>query len=83
MIEVLMRQRFRDKIPAMLPQGVRVAHKTGNITGVEHDSGILYRPDGSAVVMVILSKGWKEQRAARGTIARLARALYDELNKGR
>lgn len=82
MIEVLLRQRFRDKIPAMLPADVRVAHKTGNITGVEHDSGIIYRPDGSSVVMVILTKGWKDQRAARGTIARLARTLYDELSKG-
>lgn len=83
MVDVLMRQKFRDKIPAMLPADVRVAHKTGNITGVEHDSGIIYRPDGSAVVMVILTKGWKDQRAARGTIARLARSLYDELSKER
>lgn len=83
MVDVLLRQRFRDKIPAMLPANVRVAHKTGNITGVEHDSGIIYRPDGSAVVMVILTKGWKDQQGARGTIARLARSLYDELSKER
>jgi beta-lactamase class A len=83
MVEVLLRQKFRDKIPAMLPADVRVAHKTGNISGVDHDSGIIYRPDGSAVVMVILTKGWSDQRAASGTIARMARALYDELSGGR
>lgn len=83
MIEILLRQRFRDKIPALLPSDVRVAHKTGNITGVEHDTGILYRPDGHAMVMVILSKGWKTQQGSRGTIARVARALFDALNERR
>jgi beta-lactamase class A len=83
MIDVLLRQQFRESIPALLPGNVRVAHKTGNITGVEHDSGIIYPSEGSPVVMVILSKGWKDQRAARGTIAKIARGLYDELTKGR
>jgi beta-lactamase class A len=81
MVEVLLRQRFRDKIPALLPTDVRVAHKTGNITGVEHDSGIIYLPDGRAMVMVILSRGWQDQRDARGTIANVARGLFDELSK--
>jgi beta-lactamase class A len=82
MVEILLRQRFRDKIPALLPTDVRVAHKTGNITGVEHDSGILFLPDGRVIVMVILSKDWKDQRAARAAIAGIARAVYDEFNKG-
>ncbi len=82
MVEVLLRQRFRDKIPALLPPDVRVAHKTGNITGVEHDSGILFLPDGRTIVMVVLSKDWKDQKAARGSIAKIARALYDELSRG-
>jgi beta-lactamase class A len=82
MIDVLLHQQFRDKIPALLPEGVRVAHKTGNITGVEHDSGLLFLPDGRTIVMVILSRGWADQRAAKSAIAKVARALYDDLTKG-
>lgn len=82
MVEILLRQQFRDKIPALLPSDVRVAHKTGNITGVEHDSGILLLPDGSRMVMVILTKGWQDQRQAKGLMARVARKLFDAFTEG-
>ncbi|MCB0854580.1 MAG: serine hydrolase, partial [Bacteroidetes bacterium] len=56
MIEILKQQHFKDVIPAKLPKDVEVAHKTGWITGVRHDSGIVYLPDGQKYVLVILSK---------------------------
>ncbi|MEK6649637.1 MAG: serine hydrolase [Bacteroidota bacterium] len=82
MVEVLLRQQFRDKIPALLPPDVRVAHKTGNITGVEHDSGILLLPDGSRMVMVILTRGWQDQRQAKGLMAQVARKMFDAFSEG-
>ncbi len=55
MLEVLKRQKFRDVIPAKLPLEVQVAHKTGSISGLHHDSGIVFLPDGRRYVLILLS----------------------------
>ena len=46
MIDILKDQKWNDMIPLLLPPKVEVAHKTGSITGVHHDSAIVYLPDG-------------------------------------
>jgi len=51
MLDVLFQQRFNEIIPARLPSGVEVAHKTGSITGVQHDSGIVFLPGGPKYVL--------------------------------
>ena len=56
MIDILFDQKFNEIIPAQLPEEVRVAHKTGAITGVHHDSGIVFLPDGRKYVVILLSK---------------------------
>lgn len=77
MLDILFAQEWRDKLPARLPAGVRIAHKTGNITGVEHDGGLLELPDGRRFVIVILSREVPDAAAARDTIARAARLIHD------
>ena len=42
MIKILLQQKHNSRIPAKLPTEVKVAHKTGSITGVGHDSGIVF-----------------------------------------
>jgi beta-lactamase class A len=56
MIKILLDQHFNNVIPAHLPPEVKVAHKTGEITGVRHDAGIVFLPDGRKYVLVLLSK---------------------------
>ncbi len=56
MRKILFDQKFNEIIPDKLPKTVKVAHKTGSITGVQHDSGIVYLPDGRKYVLVLLSK---------------------------
>jgi beta-lactamase class A len=56
MRKILFDQKFNEIIPDKLPKTVKVAHKTGSITGVQHDSGIVYLPDGREYVLVLLSK---------------------------
>ena len=56
MIDVLSDQVWNDMIPLYLSDEVRVAHKTGSITGVHHDMAIVYLPDGRSYVLVLLSK---------------------------
>ena len=74
MIEILKGQKFRDAIPAGLPEGMAVAHKTGNITRIHHDAGIVFasRP----YVLVVLVRGIDEQKKSAAIIADISRALY-------
>ena len=62
MIDILLDQKFNDIIPAELPAGVKVAHKTGSITGVHHDSGIIFLPNGKKYILVLLSKNLKDEK---------------------
>jgi len=83
MVDVLLAQQFGDVIPALLPPNVRVAHKTGNITGVEHDSGIVYLPDGRRYVLVLLSKDLKNVKEGKQALARVSKRIYDFVIEGK
>ena len=77
MINVLLDQKFNEIIPAQLPAGVKVAHKTGSITGVNHDSGIIFLPDGRKYVLVLLSKNVEDKDAAIKSMATVSKMIYD------
>lgn len=78
MLEILRDQAFNEGIPAGLPEGTRVAHKTGSITGHYHDVALVQPPDGDAYVLVVLTEGLDENDAAPALVARIARAVHDE-----
>jgi beta-lactamase class A len=77
MADMLSRQRFRDGIPAQLPEGTRVAHKTGNITKIHHDAAIVYGP--RPFVLVVLVRGIEDQKVSGPLIAAIARTAYDAI----
>ena len=77
MINILLNQKFKDKIPAKLPKNVKVAHKTGWITGVNHDAGIVILPDGRKYVLVMLSKELENDKAAVKSMAKVSKMIYD------
>lgn len=77
MLELLKAQEFNDKIPAGLPAGTVVAHKTGDITGIHHDAAIVYPPTGSPYVLVVLTSGIADESVANRLIARISRAVWD------
>ncbi len=81
MIEILLDQKFNRIIPAKLPDDVKAAHKTGSITGIQHDSGIVYLPDGRKYVIVLLAKNLKDSAKGVETEAEVSRMIYDHLNK--
>jgi beta-lactamase class A len=76
MREVLLRQEFNDEIPAGLPPGTPVAHKTGNITGVLHDAAIVYPSGRPPYVLVVLSRGIPDPKVAQSLIADIARLVH-------
>lgn len=77
MIKILLAQKFDDKISRFLPKNVKVAHKTGSISGVEHDSGIVFLQDGRKYALVILSKGLKNSEIGKETIGKISKLIYD------
>lgn len=79
MIDILSEQYYEDIIPAKLPDDVTVAHKTGFITGVEHDSGIVYLPDGSSYVLIFLSKNLPEDLRGQEIGAEVSQMIYDSV----
>ena len=79
MLDILAAQEFNTGIPAGLPHGTRVAHKTGSLRNFAHDSGIVYRPDGSAYILVVLTKGYAKTEQADKVIARISRSVWSEL----
>lgn len=79
MLEILHDQKFRSGIPAGLPKKARVAHKTGNISTVHHDAGIVYIGDRQPYVLVVLTQF--PQGSGRGTaVADVSRDVYELLS---
>jgi beta-lactamase class A len=74
MLEILSRQHFNDGIPAGLPPGMKVAHKTGEITRIHHDAAIVYAP--KPFVLVILVRGLQERKDSAALMADITRLLY-------
>ncbi len=77
MRSILLRQEFNDRIPAGLPPGTRVAHKTGEITAVAHDAAIVY-PSGQRApyVLVVLTRGIRDTKVSAALAADISRLIY-------
>jgi beta-lactamase class A len=76
MLAILERQEFNDEIPAGLPPGTRVAHKTGWITGVLNDAALVYPPGREPFVLVVLTRDIPDQKDARALIQDIARLIW-------
>jgi len=81
MIKILSAQKLNTKIPAKLPVNIKIAHKTGSVSGVEHDSGIIYLPDGRKYVLVLLTKELKNMQKAIEAEANISKLIYDYMIK--
>jgi beta-lactamase class A len=63
-----------------LPDDARVANKTGEISTVAHDTGLVYLPGREPYALAILTE-WMPERTAgrRETLAGISRAIYEHL----
>ena len=73
MLDVLHRQQFRSGIPAGLPREARVANKTGDISTVAHDAGLVYLPNRKPYAIAVLTE-WEPSATGRSTT--IAAASY-------
>jgi beta-lactamase class A len=81
MLEILHDQEFRSGIPAGLPDDARVANKTGEISTVAHDTGLVYLRGRKPYALAILTE-WDAGRTSgrRDTLAKISRAVYEHLS---
>jgi beta-lactamase class A len=79
MTAILRRQMFNDGIPTGLPSNMVVAHKTGNITRIHHDAGIVYatRP----YVLVVLVRGIQDQKQSGALIAKISKRVFASVSR--
>ena len=79
MIAILRQQKHNEGIPAQLPEGIRVAHKTGWIDRLYHDAAIVYPPHHAPFILVIMTSGFADASEAHALVAGLSRSIYDQL----
>jgi beta-lactamase class A len=78
MLSFMLEQTLNGKIPAALPSGVPVAHKTGELPDVSHDVGYYLIP-GTEIAVAFLTVGPEPLGSA--TVRELARAVYDYIEQ--
>lgn len=81
MIEILLGQEFNESIPALLPNSVKVAHKTGWTGDVYHDTGIVYPEGRKPYVISIMTRGFAEDNplGAHLCMAKISKLIYEKL----
>ncbi|MEO0560395.1 MAG: serine hydrolase [Bacteroidota bacterium] len=77
MLEILAAQKFNEMIPAGLPEGTRVAHKTGEITRIHHDAAIIYPEGAEPYVLVVLVRGLADTADSARLGAEISRVVYE------
>jgi beta-lactamase class A len=76
MLAIMLAQEFNEKIPAGLPPGIRVAHKTGEITAVSHDAAIVYPSGRKPYVLVVLTRGIPDGAKSAKLIADISSLVF-------
>lgn len=73
-VDTMKRQTLNARIPAGVPEGVEIAHKTGSLRGVRNDAGIVYAEQ--PYVIAIFSKQLKDERAGEAAMVEVSRAIW-------
>jgi len=87
MLDHLKKCEDKDSFPRLLPAGTVVAHKTGSVTGVRTDAGIIYLKSGPVALCVLTEKNEDKSsgKVNEGNLlcARVARVVYDYFSEVR
>ncbi len=75
-IGLLKLQKYKDRIPAMLPSGAQVAHKTGLERSACHDIGIIFTPQADFLICALTKKG-KNAKKAKRFISKISLLAYN------
>lgn len=76
MIEMLSKSQMNNRIPAKLPQDLKIAHKTGELAGVRNDAGIVFL-EGNPYLIVIMTKNLKSVEEGVENLAEISKIVYN------
>lgn len=79
MLSLMIDTNDESRIPADLPDEVKVFHKTGNATGGIQDVGAVTPPD-RPYILAILTGDVDDENKATGIIAHLSRQVFDYMS---
>lgn len=77
MLNLLLAQTRRGKIPAGVPASITVANKTGETSFCDHDMAIVYGPKCTYIICVMSVNSYN----SAGRVAQISKAVYDHLNR--
>ncbi len=80
-LQILKSQRLNARMPARLPMGTEVAHKTGTIGSVVNDAGIVYIPGSERkAVLTVFTAGAEDNKEAEDFIASVTAEIFQHLH---
>lgn len=74
--EFLLLSNINNRLPAKLPEGVKTVHKTGELSRVRHDAGIVYL-EGKPYVIVLMSKDLEYEDDGVELLAEISKDVYE------
>ena len=77
MIDLMSRDKIRDRIPALLPPDTKVANKIGNLSNITNDAGIIYLPNGQRLVVAVMERNFADAQASYKFISEISLAAYN------
>ncbi len=80
MLEIMLDTRARSGIPAGVPGDASVAHKTGNISTVHHDAGIVYIGSRRPYFLVVLTQFPDDVRRSTA-VAEVSQGIFETLGR--
>jgi beta-lactamase class A len=81
MLEILCDQQFNAMIPEKLPEGTRVAHKTGEVSTACHDAGLVFLEGREPYALAILTEIAPEATTRYAPVAEISEAVFRHLSE--
>lgn len=74
-LNILKENKFNTKIPNQLPSNTIVAHKTGELTSIENDAGIIFTSNGDYILCILTENG--SNNIESEAISSTSKKIYD------
>lgn len=80
MLEILKRQEDNTIIPAQLPHHIQIAHKTGELDGMNYDCGIIYGQSHN-YILCMMAENVKDEPQVFYDMSAMSLAIYDQIGR--